>query len=264
MSFFNRKKNTVAFATTCWERDWDTLIGSEQALEKLQIVPHQYPFHEKILVINNVKDEQKVLEIAKQKVKDKVLTKTFLAKDTAKEVLQFFKLSKQDFKIGEDAKFYENVNDEWIYYNAIAPLSAIYHCKSDYLLYMTGDCYVLKAVNWIEKAIRLMEKNPLYKVANLTWNGRLDEVRKESYRKKRGFYIAKQGFSDQMFLVKLKDFKQPIYQEIREDSQHFPRGDVFEKRVFSYLKNRGYQRLIYKRGSYKHIDTPCQPLPNKA
>ena len=31
-----------------------------------------------------------------------------------------------------------------------------------------------------------------------------------------------------------------------------PTTDVFEKRVFSYMKNRGWERITFRRGSYIH------------
>ena len=65
-------------------------------------------------------------------------------------------------------------------------------------------------------------------------------------------FVSKNGFSDQQFLVNIKDFKKQIYNEIRTDSYHFPRGDVFERRVFSFMKNNGWERIIFRHGSYIH------------
>jgi len=97
-----------------------------------------------------------------------------------------------------------------------------------------------------------MEKNPRIKVANPTWNRNYKEAKSESRRTTWNFYLAGQGFSDQLFLVRREDFQKPIYGEIRPDSHHYPRGDVFEKRVFSYMKNRGWERITFRRGSYIH------------
>jgi len=161
-------------------------------------------------------------------------------------VLSFFRLKREDFR--PDA----GITADWVYYNAVAPLSAIHACKSDYLLYLTGDVRMDKPVDWIRPALRWMEKDSRVKVANPTWNGNYKEAKKESYRTTWNFYRAEQGFSDQLFLVKRADFQGPIYGEIRPDSHHFPRGDVFEKRVFSYMKNRGWERITFRRGSYTH------------
>ena len=102
-----------------------------------------------------------------------------------------------------------------------------------------------------------MGKKPKIKVANLTWNEKYCEAKKESYKKRKGFYVSKRGFSDQQFLVKREDFRQPIYSEIREDASHFPRGDVFEKRVFSYMLNHGWERITFSKSSYRHGAVSC-------
>lgn len=227
----------VTFATSCWERDWRTILLDPDYLSIRQIENQQYSFFEKILIINNVDDLARVELMAQEKVDQGLLTRYVVACD----VLSFFGLKRSDF-------------NDWQYYNALAPLMAIYEAKGDYLLYLTGDVSLKKPVSWIHKAIRFMEKKSNVKIANLTWNGNYKEARKESFRSTWNFYEAKEGFSDQMFLVKTADFQAPIYGEIRDDAAHYPRGDVFEKRIFSYMKNRGWHRITYKRGSYIHED----------
>lgn len=243
---------SVAFATSCWERDWKHILLDSDYLGRKQIANHSFPFAEKILVINNVKDPGTVLKAAQQRIDEGVLTRIIIADEIAPSMLASFGLKREEFQPGPDAGLYEGVNPDWIYYNALGPLSAIYAAKSDYLLYLTGDVRLDKPLDWIGKAIRLMEKEPRFKVANPLWNGRIDEAKREAFGKKRGFYLSDKGFSDQLFLVRRADFCAPIYNEIREDAAHFPRGDVFEKRVFSAMRNRGWLRLTYGKGSYTH------------
>ena len=213
---------------------------------------HSFKFSDRILVINNVKNMEKAIALAQKRKEDGTLTEFFVADDKANLVLNFFNLQKEEFILGDAKETYPHLTDEWVYLNAIGPLSAIYFCKTPYLLYQTGDVRLEHKSNWIPKAQKLMEKKQSYKVANLTWNGNFKEAKKEAYKKKRGFFIAKEGFSDQMFLVKREDFQRPIYHEIREDASHYPRGEVFEKRVYSYMKNHGWQRMTYKYGYYIH------------
>lgn len=250
--FWKREDLSVAFATSCWERDWRTILLDPTYLAEKQIGYHRCAFKEKILVINNVKDRTEVLKAAEQKVREGVLTHIVLAEEIASELLTFFHLKREDFLPGPDAGLYPGVNPDWIYYNALGPLAAIYSAKSDYLLYLTGDVRLEKPVRWVERAVRAMEEEPLYKIANLTWNDQYKEAKRESMGRKRGFYISSSGFSDQLFLAKQSDLRAPIYSEIREDASHFPRGDVFEKRLFSAMKNRGWLRLTYTKGSYLH------------
>lgn len=236
----------VTFATCCWEKDWRQILLSPDYLRVKQIENHRFPFSEKLLIINNVLDLAAVKAAAQKKIEEGVLTRVVIAEERAFEIFDFFKLKKSDF-VPEGA-----VSTEWLYYNALAPLAALYFASSDYLLYLTGDVRLASPVCWIEKAVRRMEKMAKYRVANLVWNNNYREVKKESYKKEWNFFVAKQGFSDQLFLVRKAEFCQPIYGEIRSDSGHYPRGAVWEKRVFSYLKNRNLERITYRHGSYIH------------
>lgn len=231
----NQLRPTVTFATSCWEKDWRVILGDSDYLSVRQIAHHAFPFTERLLVINNVIDLEEVKRAAQKKVDRGILTRFAVAGD----ILDFFQLKRDEF-------------NDWQYYNALGPLTAIHEAASDYLLFLTGDVYLKRKVDWIGKAIRFMEKNRNAKVANLTWNDNYLEAKKESSRRSWNFFIAKQGFSDQMFLVRTNDFRGPIYGEIRPDSAHYPRGDVFEKRVFSYMKNRGWERITYRHGAYTH------------
>lgn len=228
---------TVTFATCCWEKDWRPLLLDPCYLQKKLIQNHLYSFQEKLLVINNVEDRAAVQRAAALQVEARVLSRFVLADE---RILSHFHLQCADF------------SSDWVFYNALGPLTAISECQSEYLLYLTGDVRLDTPVDWIPKALLWMQRESQIKVANLTWNGQYSAARKESYRTTWNFYRAKQGFSDQMFLVRKKDFCQPIYWEVRPDAAHFPRGDVFEKRVFSYMKNRGWERITYRRGSYTH------------
>lgn len=240
---------SCSFATSCWEGDWEHVLCKKDYLKKLQIENHFYQFAERLLIINNVQDVDAVKKAADLHVKEGTITRYVIAKE---EVLDFFGLKRSDFRLGEDAANYGVTSPDWIYYNALGPLNAIYEATSDYLLYHTGDVFLKEPVKWIEKAMRRMERDPKIGVANLIWNDRYKEAKEESYRRSWNFFYAKEGFSDQQFLVKRDVFRKPIYGEIRHDSAHYPRGDVFEKRVFSFLKNRGLKRIIFRGGSYTH------------
>lgn len=250
--FAKKPLPAVTFATTVWEKDWRQILLDPEYLPIRQIQNHQFPFAEKLLVINNVSDLAAVKQAALALIEQGVLTRFVVADELAAELLPFFQLQRSDFRMGPDAGDYENVTPAWIYYNALGPLAAIYAATSDYLLYLTGDVRLDEPVDWLPSALRKMERQPNYKVANLTWNHNYAEVKRESTHRDGPFFVAAQGFSDQLFLVRTADFCAPIYHEIRPDSGHFPRGDVFEKRVFSWMKSRGWQRLTYRKGSYIH------------
>lgn len=236
---------SVTFATSVWEHDWRHILLTDDYLKTKQIENHRFQFAERLLVINNVVNPDQAKSAAEVKIKEGVLSNTVVADDVACEVLKLFHLARPDFKSERD-------NSNWLYFNALAPLTAIYAAKSEYLLYMTGDSRLDKPVQWIPKALQKLQGNSAYKVANLTWNRKYHEAREEADSQDRNFYIASGGFSDQLFLVKVSDFRQPIYGQIRTDASHFPHGDTFEKRCFSHMKNHGWIRLTYRHGSYTH------------
>ncbi len=237
----------VTFATSCYEKDYKVILEDETYLKKRLIDPNSYNFSEKIIIINNVDDEKRAEAAAEKLVKKGVIDKFYLASTLEKEMLFFFKLKRSDFKAIE-----KRFSDEDVFFNSRAFLTSIYVAQGDYLLHNTEDTYLKKKINWIDKAIDMMQMHDDYKVANLVWNERIDEVKKESFKKEKDFYIADASFSDQQFLVNLDDFKKPIYSEIIDDSSHYPWGGIFEKRVFSFMKNQGWKRIIFESGSYSH------------
>ena len=238
----------VTFATSCYENDWQEIL-SDNYLKDI-IFNHDFAFFEKILIINNVteKNLNQVIAKAEEKIKAGIITKYYLAKDYIEKILTHFCLERESFKVDPMQGY--DIDDDWIFFNALAPLCAIYVAKSDFLLYQTGDVYLDEKISWIDKALKKLEKRKIF-VANLLWNYKSDEAKKESYKKDKDFFYSKDGFSDQQFLVKVHNFKRPIYNEIRND-RLFPRGDVFEKRVYSFMKNHKLKRITYRRGSYIH------------
>lgn len=249
---FEKVQKSVTFATTCWEKDWKKILLDSSYLSEKQIANHCYPFEKKIVVINNVMDPKSVKKAADKLVDAEVIDEWIYAEDHQDKVLSFFQLDRKTFTAGPDAHLYENVNNDWVYYNARGILTALYFSNSEYFLYMTGDSFVDQPTHWIGKSIATLEKDPSFKVANLLWNEAYLEAKKESYRQKSGFFVSRKGFSDQCFLVRVEDFKKPIYHEVLADATQYPRGDVLEKRIFSYMKNRDWKRLTYKHGSYMH------------
>jgi len=228
---------SITFETKCWENDWRPLLKTKRI--ETMIKRNNYNFQRKVLLINNVKDYKLVSFFADRLIEKKVLTNYFIVKDYAQLALDFFGLSKESLGVG--------------YVYSIAEFVGIYLCASDYLLHFSSDSILNKNVEWIEKAISKMEKYKNIKVANLVWNNHYDEARKESFLQDDDFFIG-YGFSDQMYLVRCKDFKAKIYNETNSFSSRYPSygGELFEKRIDAWMRNHGYMRATYKHGSYSH------------
>jgi hypothetical protein len=239
---------SLTFATNCWEKDWDILLKTNFLENK--ILRNETTFTKKTLLINNVKNREKVEAYAKKNVAKGVITDYFFVEDHINEAMKRFGLTKETLGKG--------------YYYSNHELVSIYLCDTDYLLYFTGDTWLDEKVGWVEPSIVEMEKNLNYKVANPVWNGKYDEAKKEAKFEIQNFYVGF-GFSDQCFLVRTNDFKAPIYNESNPISERYPKygGETFEKRVDSWMQNHNFLRLTYKHGTYFHRDFPSNKVHRK-
>ncbi|MNY60581.1 hypothetical protein D3C86_1971540 [compost metagenome] len=67
------------------------------------------------------------------------------------------------------------------------------------------------------------------------------------------FYIGF-GFTDQCYLIKRDIYIGKIYNEYNIESDRYPKygGELFEKRVDSYMRNNNLHRIIHKHKIYTH------------
>jgi hypothetical protein len=236
----------ISFVTQCFEGDWRRLIlegGVESKLNKIN-----FNFHKKILIITNVNDRNLVESSIKTLIDRGVVDDYYFTEDSSKEVLDYFEITEESFKGG--------------YWYSISPLTALYKCDDDYMLYLTGDSTIeSKDVDWISDGISMLEINENVKVVNPIWNYSYEaglqqemELNNELINSNENWYYGR-GFSDQCFLINIKTFKNKIYNESHEISdKYYPKyaGESFEKRVSSFLLNNNYYRISNKKISYLH------------
>ena len=166
------------------------------------------------------------------------------AEDHAEKVLEHFNLTKESFQKG--------------YYYSIAELTGIYLCQSPYLLHFSSDAFMgKKDYNWIKQALEQLSTKEDVAVANPTWNCKFEEAKNESFEETDQFYVG-YGFSDQCYLVKTELFKQQIYSTQHPDSERYPLygGELFEKRVDSYMRNHQLKRITHKQACFRHHNFP--------
>jgi hypothetical protein len=204
-----------------------------------------YAFDERILYINNVNDIDAVRSIADSLITKQIITKYIYVEEYAQKALDFFSLSKEKLGAG--------------YYYSIAELVSIYLTNTEYLLHFSGDSIVAPWTrkDWLSNGIATLKCKPEVKVFNLTWNRKYKDARRDSkFIDKNNYYGY--GFSDQMYLVRTADFKMPIYEYYHSSSENYPTygGELFEKRVYSWLRSHHYLRATYRYGSYLHENFP--------
>jgi hypothetical protein len=237
----------VTLETKCWEGDWEAILKGDR-LRRLALF-NRHPFADRVLLINNVSDHDKVRTHAERAVEEGSITRYVVVKDHIEDALRFFGVSRESFGPG------------WVY--SIAELVGLYLCDTEFLLHFSGDSLPERPVEWVEGAVGCMDLDPRIKVANLAWNGRYDEARGESQAETADFWIG-QGFSDQCYLVRTRDFRAPIYAHTHPASERYPAygGELFEKRVDAWMRSHGWLRATYKHASYCHRNFP-KPLAHR-
>lgn len=248
-------KKTITFETKCWENDYEYILGGNYLEKMIQrandAVGENAEITNRQLIINNIKDREKVVRLANKLLVKNVIDNFYIAEDTDNEVLKYFEINKNQLGIA--------------YPYTISELTGIYNCKTDYLLHLSSDAFLTKnkKEKWISDAINQIENNYNniqgggYCVASPVWNFNKIEVKNESSSEVESFFIS-QGFSDQCYLIPISVFKKPIYNFHHEKSQRYPKraGELFEKRVDSFLRANNCYRLISKKSNYIHSNFP--------
>lgn len=231
-------KPTVTLETKCWERDWKKILCTDRLQQLSERNLHAFDRH--ILMINNVEDISQVAHFADVAVADGRITGYVVVQDHAAAALDFFGLTATALGRG--------------YIYSIAELVSIYLCETDYLLHFAGDCLPHAKYEWVSEAIDLFASDGRIRVANLSWNIPGCSVASEAQFGQLGDFYLGYGFSDQCYLIRTKDFRDQIYGETHPSSKRYPKygGELFEKRVNSWMRNHGFIRATYMHGIYDH------------
>ena len=133
-------------------------------------------------------------------------------------------------------------------------------------MHFSGDSRIAKknTKNWLDSGIGVLESNPKIKVVNLEWDksGRKEREEKIS---ETADYWSSIGFSDQMYLIRTEDFRGKIYSYHHPYSDRYPQygGELFEKRVDSWLRVNDFHRATLKNGHYIHRNFTNNPWKKK-
>ena len=236
-----RKTMDLTFETKCWQNDYKLMLMTDH-LQRM-IANCNVKFADRQLIINNVNDQDIVLAASEALKRTGTIDHVYIAEEYSEKALDYFGLERDSFKGG--------------YYYSISELTGIFLCKTKYLLHFSSDSYIpskYKKSHWIEDAIKIMEKNPDIVVANPTWNFKWGEAEKESASKTDdGKFFVGQGFSDQCYLINTQIFKDKIYNYKHPASERYPKygGELFEKRVDSFMRVQGKKRITSTEVSYR-------------
>ena len=234
----------LTIETKCYEKDWKLILTKSRLTKVFNRC--LMPDSKRVIYINNVKCRRTVEKRAKKLKDKKIIDEYYFVEDYAQEVLNFFGLKKEEFTLG--------------YYYSIQELTGIYLCTTPYLLHFAGDCILDKIQNhsnWIKDGIKLLNSKNDISVVNASWDKTFKEPCNESFYSKGGFYYG-MGFSDQCYLIKVEEFRRQIYKYNHNKSSRYPKygGELFEKRVDSYLRVFNKTRLTSVDCVYNHKNAP--------
>lgn len=227
----------VTFETKCWEGDWRYLL-KRGGLERI-IASEPFPFARRVLYVNNVDSPSQVLNAANRLVNGGIIDEAVLACDHADAVLEHLGLTRDGLGTG--------------YVYSICELVGVHLARTPFLAHFAGDCLMNDRGPWIEQGTAILAQRPEVVVVNPVWNRRYAEVENGATATDQHWWYG-EGFSDQCYLVRPADFDRPIYGFTHPDSQRYPAygGELFEKRVDSWMRHTGRIRAFHQRSSYSH------------
>lgn len=227
----------VSFATSVYEKDWRHVLPNGRLAAMIERC--QYPFRQRLLILNNIQDLTTVLQHTTYYQAQSFLDQVYSVADHADDLLRYFKIGPQNLYPGYDY--------------LLQNLAAIYFCPTEYLLWMTCDSMMANAEPWIDAALERLKAVPWLVAANPIWNFAFDEAQAEALKQDQAFYLA-QGFTDQCFLIPVAPYRAAIYAWDHPASARYPEhaGYSFERRVDSWMQSQHLLRLIHKKAVYVH------------
>jgi len=220
----------------------------------------QRSFTKRIAIINNVSDRVLVEKLAAKLVQGGSIDEYYFVVDHIDQALAALELGPESL-------------DRIPHYTDWA-LVAVHSCKTDYLIHSDADVHMLDPHDWVTPSIQRLAAQPDALVANPLWSPdrfSLEKIRGENFEEDESFFKG-YGFSDQLFLARTADLKQPIYGHTHPLSLRYPLSHIapiFEQRLDSYMRRAHKTRLTYKHAGYSHpkmlegASYPCMQLKER-
>jgi hypothetical protein len=231
----------VTFETKCWQGDFETILAPGYLAEAIK--RHIYKFHRRVLFINNVESHSRELvrDMAFERVADGTIDCFYFVDEYIEDALIWFKLNKESLGKG--------------YMYSSAEIVAVRRLESvaDFIVHYSSDSALAIEYDWISQALDIFKKEPKVFVVNPCWNGRVWEAAYESIADRASYYLG-HGFSDQCYMMKIQEVLRADLNLRHPCSERYPKygGELFEKRIDSYMRCNGLLRATLKHISYVH------------
>jgi hypothetical protein len=208
-----------------------------------------YPFRRVVVTVNNVNDVRHARRLAAEAVERGELAEVVFVADALPRALEVCGLRKSD--LGRVQHF---INFHLVTVTAT---------DCEYLLHVGAEVELRRPFDWISDAVRRLEAQPKYLVANPSWDQGTILPKDEAVGWDDPYYLG-DAFSDQIFLAKRRLLAAPVYSYPDITGRWYPMaevGAIFEKRVHHFMANCGYFRLTDSRIAYEHKGVCGQYYP---
>lgn len=224
----------VSFSINVYEGNYQKVLLDGFLKQQLDII--DYDFCDKNITLTDISDKEYIINIIKSEFPN------FKIYDTScnqEEVLNYFNLKIEDIQPS---------------YYSIQYFNQIYNNISDYHFHTTSDCSLIQYdKKFINDAIDVMEYDNRIISGMPSWNSRFQDRKNESIFSI-GDFFAEEGFTDQIHLIKMSEFKKDIYHYKHQKSDRYPAygGECFEKRIDSYMNTFNKYRIVHNKSYYIH------------
>ena len=226
---------TVSLTVNTFQRTFETVLTVEY-FEAIRS-QNQYSFDEVVLLINNVDDIASVRARADALVAEGVVSAYFLVSEVLPDALRAVGLTLED--LGARPHFSDHL------------LVEPFVVTSDYYLHWDADISLEQPSNWIEPSVALLESDQQVFVASPQ-----QHIRERcQWARKSDEFLFDYTFTDQIFLTRTLQMRQPIYSEWCPASLRFPvahLGQVVEQRLESHIRNHRLIHAFFRGATFTH------------
>ena len=223
---------SIAFQMSCYEKSYNHVLKNGIFRHNLSLF-QDINFEEKTIIVNNVSNYDNINSL----IKDFSDIYFIFADEKPEITLDFFNLSLADFPIG-------------LYYS-LQHFTGIHYTQCDYLFHISEDCGIDNLDSkFIEESIDMLESNEKYIIAMPRWCK--DDNAIEKAEQGNDKFFVQYGFTDQIYIIKTKKFKEDIYHYNHPMSDRYPKygGECFEKKIDSFMRCNKYYGVVHKNYIY--------------
>lgn len=208
-----------------------------------------FDFEHRVVIVNRVRNRSHVESLARDLVKKRVIDEVVFAEDYSQEIIESFAI---------DLKLMGNFD------YSRCQLVGIRNAETDYIVHFTGDSMPVRCENfdWITSGVSKIEADSRFITVTASWTATDEDLRMGAVYIDDD-WMGEYGFSDNCYLIPVRQFRSQIYSETNIASRRFPPHAGFEKQVDAYMRNNDLLRIVSRRARYIHGTSKKRGIANR-